>query len=129
MVARFGDVINPGFVEHEEDAFRAARMFNAEDVSVIVFVELAYQKGIIPLRALLETSAPIVVWNTQMIDEFPEGADFDLLMFNSGMAGLSEVTGALERCDRDYAIVTGYLEDPALGGCTPPARGQRVRTA
>ncbi len=114
VVARYGDVVNPGFVEHEEDAFRAAQKFNAEDVSIIVFVELAYQKGIIPLRTLLNTSAPILVWNTQMIDEFPEEADFDLLMFNSGMAGLSEVTGALTRCGKDYAILTGYLEDPEM---------------
>jgi len=114
VVARYADVVNPGFVENEDDAFRAAQKFNAEDVSMIVFVETAYQKGIIPLRTLLNTSAPILVWNTQMIDEFPEGADFDLLMFNSGMAGLSEVTGALNRCGREYAVVTGYLEDPAM---------------
>lgn len=114
VVGRYADVVNPGFVENEEDAFRAAQKFNAEDVSVIVFVEIAYQKGMIPLRALLNTSAPILVWNTQMIDEFPEAADFDLLMFNSGMAGLSEVTGALTRCGKEYAILTGYLEDPAM---------------
>ncbi|MCJ7737836.1 MAG: hypothetical protein MUQ10_11085, partial [Anaerolineae bacterium] len=116
VVGRYADVVNPGFVENEDDAHRAARLFNAEDVGLIVFVEIAYQKGMIPLRTLLNTHAPILVWNTQMIDEFPDGADFDLIMFNSGMAGLSEVTGALTRCGRRFLMVTGYLEDPQMLG-------------
>jgi len=116
VVGRYADVVNPGFVENEDDAHRAAQLFNAEDVGLIVFVEIAYQKGMIPLRTLLNTHAPILVWNTQMIDEFPDGADFDLIMFNSGMAGLSEVTGALTRCGRSFSMLTGYLEDPQMLG-------------
>jgi L-arabinose isomerase len=114
VLERFAEVVNPGFVENEEDAYRAAAVFNAEDVSLIVFVELAYQKGLVPLRTLLATHAPILVWNTQMIRDYPDDADFDLIMLNSGMAGLAEVTGALKRTGRTFSVITGHLGDERM---------------
>ena len=114
VIEKYADVVNPGFVENESEARQAADMFNSNDVSLIVFVELAYQKGLVPMRALLGTNAPILVLNTQMIQTYPEDADFDLIMLNSGMAGLSEVTGALRRTGRSFSILTGHLQDKAM---------------
>ena len=116
VIGRYAEVINPGLVENEEEATRAAKMFNSEAVSLIIFVELAYQKGLVPLRTLLATHAPILVWNTQMIRTYPGDADFDLIMLNSGMAGLAEVTGALMRTGRSFSILTGHLEDKEMLG-------------
>jgi len=114
VIENYAEVINPGFVENESEAQQAAELFNSSDVSLIVFVELAYQKGLVPLRTLLATHAPILVWNTQMIKNYPADADFDLIMLNSGMAGLSEVTGALLRTGRSFSILTGHLRDEKM---------------
>jgi len=114
VLENYAEVINPGFVENENDAYQAAELFNARDVSLIIFVELAYQKGLVPLRTLLATHAPILVWNTQMIRNYPADADFDLIMLNSGMAGLAEVTGALLRTGRSFSILTGHLQDQTM---------------
>lgn len=114
VVGQYAEVVNPGFVECEDDAYRAAQLFNSKDVSLIIFVELAYQKGLVSLRTLLSTKAPILVWNTQMIYNFPDDADFDVIMLNSGMAGLSEVTSALLRTNRSFSVLTGYLEDTEM---------------
>ena len=48
------------------------------------------------MRALSEFDIPIVIWNTQLIEEFSEEADFDLIMLNSGMAGLPEITSSTD---------------------------------
>ena len=92
--------MHPGFFEYEHEAVKAARALKAEEVDLVVVVELAYQKGLIPMRALLELDVPLVIWNSQLVDEFAEGADFDLIMMNSGMAGLPELTSALLRAEQ-----------------------------
>jgi len=109
----FGRVVHPGFFEYEPQAVKAARALQAEDVDVVVVVELAYQKGLIPMRALLELDVPVIIWNSQLVDEFPESADFDLIMVNSGMAGLPELTSSLVRAHRRFWLVTGAIGDPA----------------
>src|SRR4030065_2719534 len=88
-------------------------MFNAAGVDLIVAVEVAYTKGIVPTRCFLNTTAPVVVWNTQSIRFLPENADFDLIMVHSGMAGVPEMTSALLRIGRPFWMVTGYIGDPA----------------
>ncbi len=113
ILAPYGEVINPGFVEYEPDADRATQVFNAEGVDLIIAIELAYQKGIIPMRTLLRVQAPILVWNTQQIRRLPEEADFDVIMENSGMAGLPELTSALIRSDRPFQLLTSHIQDPA----------------
>ena len=114
VVEQFADVVHPGFVESEEDAHRAAQTYRAEAISLLIYVQIAYQEGMVGLRALLDLDVPILIWNTQMIDEFPDGADFDLIMFNSGMAGLSEIAGALQRTGRSFSLITGHLQDPRM---------------
>lgn len=112
LLSPYGDIVNPGFVEYEPDADKATRAFEAAGVDLIIALELAYQKGIIPMRTLLRTSAPVLVWNTQQIKRLPEDADFDLIMENSGMCGLPELTSALIRSGRPFELLTSHINDP-----------------
>ncbi len=65
------------------------------------------------MRCFLNTTAPVVVWNTQQIEFLPEDADFDLIMVNSGMAGVPEMTSGLLRIGRPFWMVTSLMDDPA----------------
>ena len=111
-LAAYGDVLHPGLVEEEEQAAAAARLFNAEDVDIIVALELAYTKGLVPARCLLDTTAPVLVWNTQKIPRLGESDGFDVVMLNSGMAGMPELTAVLVRTKREFALVTSRFDDP-----------------
>jgi L-arabinose isomerase len=111
-LAAYGDVVHAGLVEEEAQAAAAARLFNAEEVDVIVALELAYTKGLVPARCLLDTTAPVLVWNTQMISRLGEDDGFDVVMLNSGMAGMPELTAVLVRTKREFAIVTSRFDDP-----------------
>jgi L-arabinose isomerase len=113
LLARFGDVVHTGLVEDEEQSAAAARRFNAEDVDIIVALELAYTKGLVPARCLIDTTAPVLVWNAQKIRRLGEDDGFDVVMLNSGMAGMPELTAVLLRTGRDFTMVTSQLEDPA----------------
>jgi L-arabinose isomerase len=112
ILAPYGEIINPGFVEYEPDAEKATSLFNGAGVDLIIAIELAYQKGIIPMRTFLRVNAPILVWNTQQIRRLPEDADFDLIMENSGMAGLPELTSALLRSGRRFELLSSHVNDP-----------------
>ena len=107
----YGTVIHPGLVEDEAQAAAAARLFNAEDVDIIVAVELAYTKGLVPMRCFLDTTAPVLVWNTQQIGQLTEADGFDVVMLNSGMAGLPELTAGLIRTGRHFSLVTSRFDD------------------
>ncbi|HEB32566.1 MAG TPA: hypothetical protein ENI15_17115 [Spirochaetes bacterium] len=108
---KFGKVVNPGFFEYENEAVRVASQLKTEQVDVIIVIELAYQKGLIPMRALLDFDLPIIVWNTQLVQDFGEDADFDLIMVNSGMAGLPELTSSLLRAGKNFFVVSGSIDD------------------
>lgn len=107
------EVICPPLVEEEFQAESAAQLFNAAGVDLIIAVEIAYTKGAVPARCFLSTTAPVLVWNTQQIEYLPENADFDLIMLNSGMAGVPEMTSGLLRLGRPFWMVTSLMDDPA----------------
>ena len=112
IVGKYAETVSPKLVETEEQAEAAAQAFNAAGVDLIIAVEIAYTKGIVPTRCFLNTTAPILVWNTQQIEALPEDADFDLIMVNSGMCGVPEMTSALTRLGRPFWMVTSLMDDP-----------------
>ena len=111
ILAEYGETVCPPLVEEEHQAEEAAQMFNAQGVDIIVAMEVAYTKGVVPVRCFLNTTAPVLVWNTQQIRFLPEGADFDMIMVNSGMAGVPEMTSALLRLNRPFWVVTSHIDD------------------
>jgi L-arabinose isomerase len=112
IIAQYAETVCPPLVEEEYQAEGAAKMFNAAGVDLIIAVEVAYTKGVVPTRCFLNTTAPVLVWNTQQIEFLPENADFDLIMVNSGMAGVPEMTSALLRMGRPFWMVTSMTDDP-----------------
>jgi L-arabinose isomerase len=112
IISAYAETVCPPLVEDEAQAEAAARMFNTANVDLIVVVEIAYTKGIVPIRCFLNTTAPVLVWNTQQIQFLPEDADFDLIMINSGFAGVPEMTSALLRIGRPFWMVTSHIDDP-----------------
>jgi L-arabinose isomerase len=113
IMAEYGEAVCPPLVEEEYQAEAAAQMFNSQGVDIIVAVEVAYTKGVVPVRCFLNTTAPVLVWNTQQIRALPEDADFDLIMVNSGMCGVPEMTSALLRLNRPFWVVTSHINDPS----------------
>jgi L-arabinose isomerase len=112
LLGAYGQVVHAGLVEDEAQAAAAAQLFNAQDVDIIVALELAYTKGLVPARCLLDTTAPVLVWNAQRIRRLGEADGFDVVMLNSGMAGMPELTAVLIRTGREFALVTSQLDDP-----------------
>jgi L-arabinose isomerase len=108
----FAEVVCPGLIETEEQAAEADLAFKSAGVAAVVFTELAYTQSVVPLRALAQTRVPILVWNTQILTAWPGDADWDVVMLNSGLAGLPEATHAMVRSGIRFEMITGHLDDP-----------------
>ncbi len=52
IISAYAETVRPPLVEEEFQAEAAAQMFNAAGVDLIVAVEVAYTKGIVPTRAV-----------------------------------------------------------------------------
>lgn len=112
-LAPLAEVTCPGLVETEAQAEAADLAFKNAGVEAIVFVEMAYTQSIIVMRALKNAQVPIIVWNTQMLPCWPADASWEIVMLNSGLAGLPEATHALRRADKPFYMVTGHVADSA----------------
>lgn len=112
-LSEIAEVACPGLVETEDQAVQADLFFRQQQVEAVVFVELAYTQSVVVMKALERVQVPIIVWNTQQLRSWPDNATWDIVMLNSGLAGLPEATHALLRSDRRFFIVTGHLKDPA----------------
>src|SRR3990172_355325 len=62
LLGEYGEVVHAGLVEEEHQAAAAARLFNAQDVDIIVAMELAYTKGVVPARCFIDTTPPVLLW-------------------------------------------------------------------
>ena len=111
LLGDYGAVVHAGLVEDEVQAAAAARLFNAEDVDIIIAVELAFTLGVVPIRCFLDTTAPVLVWNTQQISRLGESDGFDVVMLNSGMCGMPELIAGLIRTGREFSLITSRFDD------------------
>jgi len=111
-LAPMGAIVCPGLVESLDQADRARKAFADAAVDIILVMELSYTQGVIPLRVLLETDTPLLVWNTQLIDSIPPRADWGTILINSGVTGIPELTSALLRAGRPFSFMSGAFSDP-----------------
>jgi L-arabinose isomerase len=107
-----GTIVCPGLVETLDHADRARKMFIEASVDLILVMQLSYTQGVIPLRVLLETDRPVLVWNSQLIDSIPPQADWGTILVNSGVTGIPELTSALLRAGRRFSFTSGAFNDP-----------------
>ena len=112
ILGQMGDVISIGLMENIEDGKRTGQEFVKQDVDIIIYTALSYNKGIVAAQALLDNDIPLVVWNTQHSISLPGNATFDDMWTNSGLAGIPELCNTLLRADRHFELLTGHVKDP-----------------
>jgi len=50
IIGRYAETVCPPLVEEEDQAEKAAQLFNGAGVDLIIAVEIAYTKGVVPTR-------------------------------------------------------------------------------
>jgi len=116
VMSPFADVSFPGVCNTRAQVNEAVAKFEGEKVDLLMVMLLTYAPSHIALPALLRTSLPILMFNTQQ--EFAITADTQpgVTLKNHGMHGVQDLSNILLRSGRDFQIVTGhYKDEKALG--------------
>ncbi|MFH0965532.1 MAG: hypothetical protein V2A58_16150 [Planctomycetota bacterium] len=110
-LARFGTVVCPGLIEDEGQAAAARELFLREGVDVVVYAAISYAKSALAMRLFRGLAAPMIVWNTQYLRKAPEGAGFEAMWTDSGLAGIPGATHVLAREGTPFSMVTSHVDD------------------
>ena len=114
-IGNFSDVSWPGICKTRAQVDEAVRKFEGDGLDLVIVVLLTYAPSHIAAKALIDAKLPLLIFNTQRLDEITPDMDPRELIRNHGVHGVQDLCNVLGRADRDFAIVTGhYLDDGAL---------------
>ena len=81
----------------------------ASDVDGIVLLSLGYTASLAVTEPLVSTPLPLLLLNTQEVEEVTSAFSFQDMVWNHGMQGIQDLAAALVRRGRKFAVVTGLL--------------------
>jgi L-arabinose isomerase len=90
------------------DAISEAEKQNLE---AIVLIPMSYTASMMILRPVLNTTLPIVIWNTQEMLDITNEFCFDNLLMNHTSQGTQDITNTLIRSGKTFGIESGHYED------------------
>lgn len=109
----WANVSYSGVCLSREQVDAAVRGFNAEPCDVIVVVHLTYAPSLNSASALLETSLPVLLFDTQPDTGPGTLKDDSYLSRNHGVHGVQDLANVLARGGKNPPIVVGHWRDPA----------------
>jgi len=95
----------------EEDMERAFFKFKKENVDGVIIVFLSYSTSLSLLPVLKRYSFPILIWNTQRIEEITPDFSRNDLSNNHGMHGVQDLCSVLNREEIPFSLITGHFLD------------------
>jgi len=115
FLGQFGALVETGeLIDSVPRAEQARRLFQAEDVDIIVMASATYSTPDDVILDLKRFPRPIVIWNTQQSAAIPPDMDFGMWMLEHGVTGVPGITNLLERARMPYFLITGHHSQPAV---------------
>jgi L-arabinose isomerase len=111
-LAPVADVRSNGVVCRREDIERTVSEFESSGVEAIVVVCASYSPSLLTLPALLRTSLPLLIWNTQELATVNHAFTSVHMNNNHGVHGTQDLANVLLRAGRKFDYITSHLDDP-----------------
>ena len=102
------DVIRAPFCRLEGEFLKTVADFEEAGAQCIVTLHMAYSPSLECVKALTETTLPIVIMDTTETYGFDPMVDPDELMYNHGIHGVMDMCNLLLRNSKQYAIAAGH---------------------
>ena len=102
------EVIRAPFCRLEGEFLKTVADFEEAGAQCIVTLHMAYSPSLECVKALTETTLPIVVMDTTETYEFDPMVDSGELMYNHGIHGVMDMCNLLLRNNKQYAIAAGH---------------------
>jgi L-arabinose isomerase len=115
-IGRFCEVSWPGVCKTREQVEGAISGFESDELDGIIVVLLTYAPSYIAAKPLLDTRLPLMIFNTQRLEEVADDMDPKDLIRNHGVHGVQDLANVLGRAGGKFSVVTGHYRDQeALG--------------
>ena len=105
------EVIHYPLACNEEDVESAFSEFERENVDGVILVFLSYSTSLSLLPSLKRHLLPILIWNTQKIEEITPTFSREDLLNNHGMHGVQDLCSVLNREEISFDLITGHFSD------------------
>ncbi len=102
------DVVRAPFCRLEGEFLKTIADFENAGAQCIVTLHMAYSPSLECVKALTETTLPIVIMDTTETYEFDPMVDPGELMYNHGIHGVMDMCNLLLRNNKQYAIAAGH---------------------
>ena len=108
------DVVVAPPVKNREDAERAMRSLDGEELDGLLVVMLTYGPAMRVARLLAETRLPICLANVQPVASVTAAWDMADLTYNQGIHGAQDTANAMVRAGRTFHVVTDDWQAPSF---------------
>lgn len=114
-LSQFGQVYETGeLIDAYPPSVEARRLFQAEDVDVIVLATVTYSTPDDVILDLKKFQRPTIVWNTQASPKIPGDLDFKKWMLEHGVTGVPGITNLLVREKIPYFLISGHMNSDSV---------------
>ena len=111
------DVVESGMVDTLDSAAAAGSQLAAAQVDAVLLVYGTYTADFITLTALDKLAdKPLMVFSMQAQEDIDRNGDYESSLRNSGIIGVSQLTGTLRKMGREYTVVVGSKNDDRAYG-------------
>ena len=111
-LAGVADVTFTRPARNREDVETITRELVAGDVDGIMIVMLTYGPAMRTVRALMDTTVPLLLANIQPERTVTAKWNMDDLTYNQGIHGAQDQANALVRADHPFSVITGDWQSP-----------------
>lgn len=121
------DVVEAPVCRVREEVAHAVAELERQRVDLIVTLHLAYSPSLEAVYPLVETRLPILMLDTTPDTAFGLEVDPMRLLYNHGIHGVQDLASVLRRRGKDYWVVAGHLDNPAvMARASAIARGAKA---
>ena len=105
------EVVQSGICCAKPEFEDAVRLFEREDVALIVTIHLAYSPSLESADALAGTNIPILMLDTTMDYSFGPDVDPARISYDHGIHGVQDLASVLRRRSKSFEIVAGHVTE------------------
>lgn len=108
----FGQVITSGLADDFESAQKAAELFAASDIDILLIFPFGYTTGMMIVPTLEIINVPIRLLNAHEDASYDfKNAQTDTYLHHEGICGLPEYACALTAMNKPFRVISGHFAD------------------
>lgn len=107
------DICGANFCCSQQEVEDAVKQAERNSTDALLLIPLSYTASLMTFRPIMQTSLPVIIWNTQEACRITQDYSFDDLLMNHVAQGTQDLTNVLTRSGRTFGMESGHYRDKA----------------